>query len=206
MKIGIPALPCGNFSSVAKIIEKAGGSAEIVQHPSDLRRFDKLVLAGVGAFDHGMSSLNSAGWTETLNELVIAKRMPILGICLGMQLMCDKSEEGVCDGLGWIKGHVRRFAFEPNSPLKIPHMGWNSVRVRKENPLIPMSGEEQRYYFVHSFHAVCQDPQDVLATTHHGLDVTAAFQREHILGVQFHPEKSHRFGLALIRRFVEMPC
>ena len=206
MRVGIPSLPCGNFLSVVKIIEKAGGSAEIVSQPSDLQRFDKLVLAGVGAFDYGMASLTSAGWADALGELVLVKRTPVLGICLGMQLMCDASEEGSLPGLGWISGHVRRFIANPPAAIKIPHMGWNTVQVRKANPLIASTDGEQRFYFVHSYHAVCRDESDVLATTHHGSDVTAAFNRDHIFGVQFHPEKSHRFGLQLMKRFLEVPC
>ena len=206
MKIAVPALPCVNFLSVLKVIEKSGGSGELVQQPADLRRYDRIILPGVGAFDHGMESLNINGWTDTLNELVLHRKVPVLGICLGMQLMCIDSEEGHIPGLGWIHGHVRRFCLPTDSSLKIPHMGWNTITVQKQNPLIPFDESEQRFYFVHSFHAVCNRPEDVLATTSHGYEVTAAFCKDNIFGVQFHPEKSHRFGLALVKRFVEMPC
>jgi glutamine amidotransferase len=206
MNIAIPALPCGNFSSVKKIIEKVGGSATIVEDPSRIAAFDKLIIAGVGAFDHGMSSIRTGGWLEALEDFALRQRRPVLGICLGMQLLCQRSEEGSLPGLGWIDADVVRFRFDPGSKLKIPHMGWNTVRVAKENPLIPPDIGEQRYYFVHSYHAVCRDADDVLATTSHGFEVTAALSRANIMGVQFHPEKSHRFGMALMRRFVEMPC
>jgi len=206
MKVGVPNLACGNFLSVMKIIQKAGGKAELVQRPSDLNGFDKFIIAGVGAFDRGMASLNEDGWTDVMNELVLERKMPVLGICLGMQLMCQGSEEGSQKGLGWVQGHVRRIPLPSGSQIKIPHMGWNTVKILRPNELIPSDQGEQRFYFVHSYHAVCENISDVLATTHHGSDVTAAFGVGNILGVQFHPEKSHRFGLALMKRFVEMPC
>lgn len=205
-KIGIPNLSCGNFASVVNIIENVGGSATLVSNPSDLYNFDKVILAGVGAFDYGMSCLRTKGWDTVLSRLAIEQKRPILGICLGMQLMCEDSEEGSLPGLGWISGHVQRFKIPADSKIKIPHMGWNTVRVSKPNSIIPVDNGEQRFYFVHSYHAVCDDPSVVLATTHHGSDVTAAFSLDNIFGVQFHPEKSHRFGISLMRRYVEMQC
>lgn len=206
MTIGIPALPCGNFLSVVKMVEKAGGSAEIVQSPERLHEYSKVILAGVGAFDHGMSSIRDAGWEPVLNQAALERKVPILGICLGMQLLCNSSEEGVLPGLRWIDAEVKRFRFPEGTPLKIPHMGWNTVKAAKPNPLVPSDQGEQRFYFVHSFHAVCKHAEDVLATTFHGYEVTAAISRGNVYGVQFHPEKSHRFGLALMKRFVELPC
>ena len=207
MKIAIPALPFGNFSSVIKIIEKVGGSAQIVDDPSHLASFEKLIIAGVGAFDHGMTCIRNGGWLEALDDFALRQRRPVLGICLGMQLICNRSEEGSLPGLGWVDGNVMRFRLDPGSKLKIPHMGWNTVKIAKENPLIPLNSvEEQRFYFVHSYHAVCTDPQDVLATAIHGYEITAALSKGNVMGVQFHPEKSHRFGMALMRRFVELKC
>jgi glutamine amidotransferase len=205
-EIGIPALPCGNFSSVVKIVEKAGGRAAIVEDPASLARCSKVILAGVGAFDHGMDAIRDLGWLEPLHEAARVRKVPILGICLGMQMLCEDSEEGVRPGLGWIPGHVRKFRPEPGSALKVPHMGWNTIRVRRANPILESDGPEQRFYFVHSYHAVCSDPADVIAVSGHGIEFSAAIGRDNVLGVQFHPEKSHRFGLALMRRFVEMPC
>jgi glutamine amidotransferase len=202
--IAIPALPCGNFSSVIKIIERVGGRAQIVSRPDELAGFDKVIIAGVGAFDHGMNSINSGGWLEALNDFAIARQRLVLGICLGMQLLCRRSEEGVLSGLGWIDAEVVKFRFGAETSLKIPHMGWNTVRISKPNPLIPVEEGEQRFYFVHSYHAECRISADVLATTHHGYEVTAAISRGNVIGVQFHPEKSHRFGVALMRRFVEL--
>jgi glutamine amidotransferase len=205
-RIGIPALPCGNFSSVVKIVEKAGGRADIVQDPKALEQYGKVIVAGVGAFDHGMDAIRDRGWLGPLDDAAKIRKVPILGICLGMLMLCEDSEEGVRPGLGWIPGHVRKFRPAPGSALKVPHMGWNTIEVRRPNPILEATASEQRFYFVHSFHAVCTDPSDVIAVAHHGIEFSAAIGRGNVLGAQFHPEKSHRFGLALMRRFVEIPC
>jgi len=194
----------GNLSSVLNMIIKAGGQATIVSDPDILTEADKFILPGVGAFDHGMSNLHKSGWINALNEAVLVRRVPILGICLGMQLMCKSSEEGNLPGLGWINAEVTRFKFPVNSNLKIPHMGWNTVDICKTNPLISDKEGEQRFYFVHSYHAVCNNPLDVLATSYHGYEITSAFSNENIYGVQFHPEKSHRFGMALLKKFIDL--
>lgn len=204
--IQIPDYGCGNLLSIRRMIEKVGGRAEIVNDPSQLDFSAKLILAGVGAFDHGMSNLRSGGWFDALNEAVLRHKAPVLGICLGMQLLCRSSEEGQLAGLGWIDGDVRRIAIPEGSNLKIPHMGWNTLDVVKRNPLIDQDDQERRFYFVHSYHVVCRDPNDISAVSHHGRTLTAAFSRDNIYGVQFHPEKSHRFGMELIRKFVDLPC
>jgi glutamine amidotransferase len=204
--IQIPSYGCGNLSSIKRMVEKVDGFARIIETPSDLDPSQKIILAGVGSFDHGMRSLINEGWREKLNDAVLFKRVPILGICLGMQLMCNTSEEGVLPGLGWIDGEVKHFSLPPSSPLKVPHMGWNTVSVRRENPLLPRENQEARFYFVHSYHAVCRRPDDVIATSLHGIEITAAFSRDNIYGVQFHPEKSHRFGMKIIKNFLEVEC
>jgi glutamine amidotransferase len=153
-------------------------------------------MAGLG--------LRDGGWIDALNEAVLVRRVPVLGICLGMQLMCKSSEEGQLPGLGWIDAEVKRFNLHADSSLKVPHMGWNTVTVAKGNPLIAIDQGEQRFYFVHSYHVNCNQPSDTLAITHHGYDFTAAFAHENIFGVQFHPEKSHKFGMALLKKFVDM--
>lgn len=201
----IPALPIGNFASVVRIVEKCGGQARVVDTPAALQHAEKIILAGVGAFDHGMASIN-AGWIDTLNDMVLNRRIPVLGICLGMQLLCHSSEEGQLPGLGWIDATVERFRLPPTTQLKIPHMGWNTITVAKPNPLLATEQGEQRFYFVHSYHAVCTNPEDTLATAHHGYVFTAAVSHENIFGVQFHPEKSHRFGMSLIKNFVNLTC
>ncbi len=202
--LAIPRLPIGNLASVVRMIRKVGGDAHLIASPSELRRADRVILAGVGAFDQGIASLSEGGWTDALQEAVFQRRVPILGICLGMQLMCKSSEEGSLPGLGWIDADVKRFRLPEDTALKVPHMGWNTIKVAKANPLLEATDVEQRYYFVHSFHVVCNDPADVLAITHHGDDITAAFCHENIYGVQFHAEKSHRFGMALMKKFVDL--
>jgi len=198
----IPDYGCGNLASVVRMVETVGGEARIVQDPDDLKRADKIVLAGVGAFDHGAQSLSAGHWMEPLNEAVLGRGTPVLGICLGMQLMCKSSTEGALPGLGWFDADVERFAFPDDSGLKVPHMGWNTLRVEKANSLLT-GEEEQRFYFVHSYYIKCHDDGDILATSHHGFDFTAAISRDQIFGVQFHPEKSHRFGRSVMKRFVE---
>ena len=200
----IPNYGCGNLASIVRMVNWVGGDAVITSKASDLSVANKIILAGVGAFDHGMSGLREGGWIDALNEAVLVRRIPVLGICLGMQLMCKASEEGTLPGLGWVDADVRRFKFEQDSSLKIPHMGWNVVSVVKENPIICSDHEYQRFYFVHSYRVICYHARDTLAIAHHGYDFTAAFSHENIYGVQFHPEKSHKFGMALMKKFVEL--
>ena len=197
----IPNLSIGNFASVLRMIQKAGGEARLVDSPSDLRGADKIILAGIGAFDNGMTSLRDGGWTGALNEAALERKIPVLGICLGMQLMLQSSEEGNMPGLGWVEGEVRRLRPPSDSGLKVPHMGWNTVTVTRENELFPAE-DDQRFYFVHSYYADCAQPDVVVATSQHGSPFTAALKKDNIYGVQFHPEKSHRFGMAILRNFL----
>lgn len=206
MKILIPNYGCGNLASVSRMIERSGGNADISIEPKALRSASKIILAGVGAFDHGMRSLESGGWVDELNDAVLQRGVPILGICLGMQLMSRSSAEGDLPGLGWIDATVHRFQFPAGSGLKVPHMGWNTVEVVKETDLLRRQADEQRFYFVHSYYVRCADASDVTVTTRYGHDFAAGLQHENIHGVQFHPEKSHRFGMALMNRFVDLTC
>lgn len=202
--IGIVNYRVGNLASIRRMLEKAGAESTIVDRPDDLQQVDRIILAGVGAFDFGMQNLREGGWVEPLTEAAMERRVPVLGICLGMQLFCASSDEGSARGLGWIDGQVRRFRVPPGSNIRIPHMGWNTVQVARPNPLLEVTDEEQRFYFVHSYHVECADAADVVATTTHGHPVVAALAHGNVYGVQFHPEKSHRFGLALLRRFAEL--
>lgn len=195
----------GNVGSVINMIERAGGSARRISTPEEVIASEKLLLPGVGAFGHGMSQLVTRGLVPALNCLYSGERIPILGLCLGMQLMCRSSEEASIDGLGWFGAEVRRFVPDGQKKLRIPHMGWNTVRVVRPNPLLSTEGEENRFYFVHSYRVVCDDDSDPVAVTEYGGEFVAAFQKKNIFGVQFHPEKSHRFGMELMRRFVEIP-
>ena len=193
----------GNIASVANIVRKVGGSTEVSGSSERILTASKLILPGVGSFDHGVNQLQTLGLFETIKELA-SRGTPILGICLGMQLLSNGSEEGSLKGLSLIDAEFKRFSFDANAPRNIPHVGWNHVSVERENPLIPRDGSEQRFYFTHSYHAVCAHEDDILGTTEYGYSFTAAFRKNNIYGVQFHPEKSHRFGMALIKRFLEL--
>lgn len=196
----------GNPASISNMIRKAGGSAQLTSDPDLVSDAKAIVLPGVGAFDNGMKKLTELGLIEVLNHKVHSGNTPFLGICLGMQLLFDKSEEGSSAGLCWLHGQVKRFDFstvDNRSRLKIPHMGWNLVHPAKDDLVFNGLEKESRFYFVHSYHVSCDDEADILAVTHYGIDFTCAVRKGNMLGVQFHPEKSHRFGLTLFRNFLE---
>ena len=201
MKIGVISYGAGNIGSVVNMIKKAGGEADIITEPSCLNNAEKLIFPGVGSFDHAMNLLIKNNWIEALNEAVLNKQIPILGICLGMQLMCKKSEEGVLDGLGWIEAEVKKFP-DPVEDEKVPHMGWNSVDVVAANPLIEPG--KNRFYFVHSYQVVLQNEDNAVGKTTHINRFTCAFQKNHMFGAQFHPEKSHKFGMEIFRGFLAL--
>lgn len=195
----------GNIGSIAKMIAKVGGKAQVTSDPALLRNAEKLILPGVGHFDSSMANLTELGLTPVLEELVLEKRVPVLGICLGMQLMCRSSSEGTRPGLGWIDAEVKRFDTTAHPAMKVPHMGWNVAKPVRESPLFdPAPVEPQRFYFVHSYFTECRDRSDVLAVTSYEGEFCSAFLRDNICGVQFHPEKSHSFGMELFRRFLEL--
>ncbi|MBU2538853.1 MAG: imidazole glycerol phosphate synthase subunit HisH [Proteobacteria bacterium] len=193
----------GNIASVANMIRKVGGSAEVSGELNRIQAATKVILPGVGSFDHGVIQLQTLGIFSAIQK--IAKQgVPILGICLGMQLLSKGSEEGKLGGLGVIDAEFKRFSFEGIPPLHVPHVGWNYVSVAKKNSLICDDGSEQRFYFTHSYHAVCNTEADILATTEYGYRFPSAYCRDNVFGVQFHPEKSHRFGMAVIKNFLEL--
>lgn len=183
------------------MLHRTGVEAEITRDPSKILAARKLILPGVGAFDAGMSALRDLGLLETLNHKARVDRVPILGICLGMQLFARRSEEGVEPGLGWLDAEVVRFKFSSSDTThRVPHMGWNTVASVRPSALLQGLEPEARFYFVHSFHVQCR-PEDVLTLTTHGYPFPSMVQRENILGVQFHPEKSHRFGMRILSNF-----
>jgi glutamine amidotransferase len=195
----------GNIGSIRNMLKKIGAPAEISSDPSDILNAKKLILPGVGAFDHGMENLSNRRFIPLLNKKVFEDKCPILGICLGMQLLSQSSEEGNLPGLGWIGAQTRRFHFPAEmANLKIPHMGWNEVKPLSTAPLFIGFNETPRFYFVHSYHVCCNDPADILATTSYGYEFVSAVKHENIMGTQFHPEKSHKFGMRLLRNFVEL--
>jgi len=202
--VGVIDVGIGNIYSIQRIVEKVGGESALIQQPSQLLNFKKVILPGVGHYSEGMKILNSKGFSQILIDLVIQKQLHILGICLGMQLLCRSSEESNIPGLGLIDAEVRKLRFSTESKLKVPHMGWNVVSAARVNPLFPVSTEELRSYFVHSYKVVPKDPAITIGTTNYGGEFCAAFQQGNMFGVQFHPEKSHRFGMALMSRFIKL--
>jgi glutamine amidotransferase len=175
----------------------------ITSDPAEIEVAEKFILPGVGHFDKAMHNLTHLGLVDVLRKKVLEDKVPVLGICLGMQLLCKNSEEGSRDGLGFVDAYVKRFYFTDEIGLKIPQMGWNLIKPEKASPLLENNGKDSRFYFVHSYHVVCNNPQDVLTSTYHGYRFTSSFERDNIIGVQFHPEKSHRFGMQLLKNFVE---
>ncbi len=193
-----------NLGSMLNMLRKVGAEAQLVSTAAELERADKFVLPGVGAFDHGMAALKERGLADALRKRVVHDKVPLLGVCLGMQMLGRRSEEGGTEGLGLIDAEVRRFRFAPDSKMKVPHMGWNLLAQRRDGPLLRELAARSRYYFCHSYHLVCADPGDVLATADYGGEFVAALQHDNVYGVQFHPEKSHRFGMALLHNFAEL--
>lgn len=192
----------GNVGSVANMLRKVGTEAVASADLDVIRNAPKLILPGVGAFDAAMNRLHERGLVEILNRRVLEDRVPILGICLGMQVMTDSSEEGSTTGLGWISGGTRRFNFDGLDPRpRVPHMGWNVVEHARPTPLFEGMYDQPRFYFVHSYHVYCNNQEDVMLTTEYGYRFVSGVSRGNIYGVQFHPEKSHKFGMQLIRRF-----
>jgi glutamine amidotransferase len=192
----------GNLLSVQNMFKYLGINSRISNSIEDIRNADKLILPGVGHFKTGMKNLIHSNLIDTLNEEVLAKKKNILGICLGMQLMTKHSEEGDCDGLGWIDATTKKFQL--SEPLKVPHMGWNNVNYKKDTGLNKNISKEPRHYFVHSYFVDCNNKEDVLATTLYGNEFVSAFQHKNIYGVQFHPEKSHKYGMELLRNFNQL--
>ena len=193
----------GNLGSIANMLRVIGEKNRITADPEEIAKADGIILPGVGAFDAGMRNLNQSGLSDVIRERASAG-IPILGICLGMQLLGRKSEEGLLPGLRLIPFDCRRFSFPDGSDLRIPHMGWDIVDIKQDHPLVKGLEGTQRYYFVHSYHAVCDSAENVLMTCDYGYEFTAAVVKDKIMGVQFHPEKSHDFGLALLSGFVRI--
>ena len=191
----------GNVRSIQNMLRRIEVRAAISRDPVEILTADRLILPGVGAFDTAMTLLDESGARPALEEAVLERKTRVLGICLGMQLLCRSSEEGDAKGLSWLAADTRRLPVAAG--LKIPHMGWDWVEPTRPSVLFPEAGDDLRFYFVHSYAVVCDKPSDVLATTQHGEPFTCAVQHDNVLGVQFHPEKSHRFGMQLLRNFVD---
>jgi glutamine amidotransferase len=194
----------GNLGSIANMLKKVGAERVISADRSVIESADKLILPGVGAFDTGMRNLCDLHLIPVLNVKALEEKVPVLGVCLGMQLLTLKSEEGSLPGLGWLDAETVRFRFDiANQNLKVPHMGWNFINIKRPSPIFDGMYEDPRFYFVHSYHVVCQRGENILATTEYGYEFASVVINENIIGVQFHPEKSHKFGIKLFRNFVE---
>lgn len=193
----------GNLASIQNMLKKVRVESAIIDQPSAVENATALIIPGVGKFDHAMKQIDALGFREPLEFVAKKRRIPILGICLGMQLMTRGSEEGSLPGLGWMEAQTR-YIRSRTQEIRVPHMGWNLIQIQKNHPCFDNDGlQEHRFYFVHSYAVHCQNPKDVLATTHYGDEFVCAFAKDNFLGVQFHPEKSHKFGASFLRRFAE---
>jgi len=192
----------GNLRSINKAFERLNIKALVSSKKEDIDNADKLILPGVGHFSNGMKNLNNFDIIELLIKKITVDKVPILGICLGLQLFTNSSEEGNVTGLGLIDGKTVRFDFAgKDNNLKVPHMGWNTVEIKKENKLLNSINNDELFYFVHSYHITCNDKKDVLTTTTYGYEFASGVQKNNIYGTQFHPEKSHSAGLKMLLNF-----
>ena len=194
----------GNLGSVQNMFKRIGVPSEISGDPAIIAKSTSLLLPGVGAFDAAMQKIADSGLRTVLDKKVLEDKVPTLGICLGMQLLTNSSEEGVLPGLGWIPAKTVKFKFAPDSKLKVPHMGWNYVFSKKDSPLTENLPEEPRFYFVHSYFVQCDNEEDVLTTTPYGSDFHSIVQKDNVYGAQFHPEKSHKYGMKLLANFAKL--
>ena len=193
----------GNIGSLINMFGLLGEEVSVVNNKHDVLKATKLVLPGVGSYKAAMQRINEVkGLREALDIKALNHQIPILGVCLGMQLLTESSEEGPAEGLGWIPGKTKKF--EKIGEMKIPHMGWNEVVVVQKNAFIESINDESKFYFVHSYHVDVRDKQNSLLTTDHGLRFDSAIIRENILGVQFHPEKSHKHGMKILGSFAKL--
>ena len=201
---GVLDVGIGNVGSIMNMLKRVGSAGLKVNDPRQLDEVGKLIIPGVGSFDEGITKLQTRFSLDALNAFVNDRKCPTLGICLGMQLLGGGSEEGDKVGLGYIPGFCKHFVLPIGSNLRIPNMGWNEVAPVNECILFPQSLELPRYYFTHSYYFDCDDISMVVGRANFGGEYTAAVQRDNVFGVQFHPEKSHKFGMALFQRFMDL--
>lgn len=194
----------GNIGAFANVYKRMNLPVRTARTADELASAERIILPGVGAFDHAMDLLNASGMRATLEDLVIEQKRPVVGVCVGMQMLAEGSDEGGRPGLGWIPGRVRHFSHAPsNAELPMPHMGWNDVKPVAGERLFAGLETDARFYFLHSFYFEATDPSNVAAHTSYGLEFACAVRRDHVHGVQFHPEKSHHFGSTLLKNFAD---
>ncbi len=192
----------GNSRSIVNMLNRIGISSEITRDHAKINASQKIILPGVGSFDAAMKNLKKYNLIDILNQKVLSDRTPVLGICLGMQLLTNSSEEGDIDGLGWIQG--RSIKFNASKNIKVPHMGWNLVTPKPTSKLCRGITSDSRFYFVHSYYVKVHDKVDSCMQTNYSLLFDSAIEKENIFGVQFHPEKSHKYGMQLLKNFSEI--
>lgn len=202
--IGIIDYGVGNIKAFANIYKNLNIPFKIVKDISEFENITKLILPGVGSFDHAMISLQNSGMREKLDELVLEKETPVIGICVGMQMLAKSSEEGALNGLGWIDGIVKKFNKSKIKNAPLPHMGWNNLKIEKENKIFENLEENPRYYFLHSYYFECENKEDVIATSTYGEKFDCMINHKNIYGIQCHPEKSHHNGMQLLKNFGEL--
>jgi glutamine amidotransferase len=194
----------GNIRAFVNLYERLNIKVKIAQVPDDLKEASKIILPGVGAFDHAMMQLNRSGMRDELEKQVLLKKIPVVGVCVGMQMLAKSSEEGKLPGLGWIDGTVKMFdASMIPYQTRLPHMGWNTITPENDSPLLNGFNSESRFYFLHSYYFVCNNPKNVIATTEYGLRYASGVRKDNIFGIQFHPEKSHNNGIQLLNNFAK---
>ena len=193
-----------NLGSMRNMLRRIGAETELVTTADGIEKASKIILPGIGAFDHGMEALANLGLVEPLRRRVLGDGIPLFGVCLGVQLLGERSAEGERAGLGLLASRCERLPADADAGIRVPHMSWAHIEPTRTDPILGGLDETARFYFVHSYHVVCSDPSDVLAFARHGIPFTAMIRRGNIYGAQFHPEKSHRFGMQLLKNFVEL--
>ncbi|MES2794778.1 MAG: imidazole glycerol phosphate synthase subunit HisH [Bacteroidota bacterium] len=197
----------GNIHAIANIYKRLSIKYQLTADPNVLKEAKKLILPGVGDFDETMKAFKQLGIKNLLNELVVEKQVPILGVCVGMQILGKSSEEGAEEGFGWIDGQVKKFDIEKlQTKPYLPHMGWNTVQPQKESQLFENIISENGFYFLHSYYFECKNNDDILATTEYGIEFSSAINHKNVYGFQFHPEKSHQNGVEIFRNFANLAC